>query len=131
MPLHRILTSVFFFLVFRIDTDSRRFADSDDDREEGENIKVVPHYLLVGIIRDPVDGATNRWGSNFVCRANTVKPGDEAKLNCKLHKVEWDNELKMPYSETPTTWGGPSGGPPGALGGNSGGTRGGNSQTFK
>ena len=58
--------------------------------------------MLVGI-RDPVEGATNRWGSNFVCRANTVKPGDEAKLNCKLHKVEWDNELKMPYCSFYTT----------------------------
>ena len=102
MPLHRILTSVFFFLVFRIDTNSRRFADSDDDREEGEHIKLVPHYLLVGI-RDPVDGATNRWGSNFVCRANTVKPGDEHKLNCELGKVEWNKELQMPYSSFFTT----------------------------
>ena len=88
--------------VFRIDTNSRRFADSDDDREEGENIKVVPHYLLVGI-RDPVDGATNRWGSNFVCRANTVKPGDKGKLNCELRKVEWNEELQMPYSSFFTT----------------------------
>ena len=90
---------LFFCLVFRINTNTHRFADED---EEGEHIRVVPHYVLVGI-RDPVEGATNRWGSNFVCRANTVKPGDEAKLNCKLHKVEWDNELKMPYCSFYTT----------------------------